>query len=120
GWDDPMSGGWTDAKLRRFSSRAGRLDHALLAGRLKGAKRYRRIAGYFRSSIFELVGEDLEGVEEIQIVCNGDLDPRDVQTAKALEIGLKEQLDQGTDALERLLKRDRYKRLYDLLSSGKV
>lgn len=115
-----MSGGWTDAKLRRFSSRAGRLDHALLAGRLKGAKRYRRIAGYFRSSIFELVGEDLEGVEEIQIVCNGDLDPRDVQTAKALEIGLKEQLDQGTDALERLLKRDRYKRLYDLLSSGKV
>ncbi|MEQ1490530.1 MAG: phospholipase D-like domain-containing anti-phage protein [Terricaulis sp.] len=111
-----MNDGWTDAKLRRFSSRAGRLDHALLSARLKGAKRYRRIAGYFRSSIFELVGEDLEDVEEIQIVCNGDLDPRDVQTAKALEVGLKEQLDQGTDALERLLKRG----LYNLLRSGKV
>lgn len=115
-----MSGEWTTAKLRRFSSRTGRLDHALLAERLKNAKRYRRIAGYFRSSIFELVGEDIEGVEEIRIVCNGDLDPRDVQTAKALEVGLREQLDQGVDALERLLKRDRYKRLYDLLRSGKV
>ena len=115
-----MKAGWTEARIRRFSSRVGRLDHALLAERLKGAKRYRRIAGYFRSSIFELVGEDLEGVEEIRIVCNGDLDPRDVQTAKALEVGLKEQLDEGVDALERLLKRDRYQRLYNLLKSGKV
>lgn len=113
-------GGWTDARIRRFSSRATRLDHALLRDRLKSAKRYRRIAGYFRSSIFELVGEDLESVENIEIVCNGDLDPRDVQTAKALEVALKEQLDEGTDPLERLLKRDRYKRLYALLKSGKV
>lgn len=116
-----MSGGeWSDAKVRRFSSRTGRLDHALLSERLASAKRYRRIAGYFRSSIFELVNENLAGVDEIRIVCNGDLDPRDVQTAKALEVGLKDQLDQGTDALERLLKRDRYRRLYDLLKSGKV
>jgi hypothetical protein len=88
--------------------------------RLKGAKTYRRIAGYFRSSIFELVGEELDSVERIEIVCNGDLDPRDLQTAKALEVGLKEQLDQGSDPLERLLKRDRYKRLYELLKSNKV
>jgi superfamily II DNA or RNA helicase len=111
---------WTDAKIRRFSSRTGRLDHALLSERLKGAKSYRRIAGYFRSSIFELVGEDLDGVDDIRIVCNGDLDPRDVQTAKALEVGLKEQLSEGVDPLERLLKRGRYRRLYDLLKSGRV
>jgi superfamily II DNA or RNA helicase len=43
-----------------------------------------------------------------------------VQTAKALEVGLKEQLDEDVDPLERLLKRDRYRRLYDLLKSGKV
>ncbi|SFV38699.1 phospholipase D-like domain-containing anti-phage protein [Hyphomicrobium facile] len=111
---------WTDAKIRRFSSRTGRLDHALLSERLKGAKSYRRIAGYFRSSIFELVGEDLEGVDDIRIVCNGDLDPRDVQTAKALEVGLKEQLSDGVDTLERLMKRERYRRLYNLLKSKKV
>ena len=112
--------GWSDARLRRFSSRGGRLDHALLRERLRSAKPYRRIAGYFRSSIFEIIGEDIEFVERIQIVCNGDLDPRDVETAKALTVALKEQLDEGTQALDRLLRRDRYARLYSLLKSGRV
>ena len=120
GPDDAQREGWSTARVRRFSSRSGRLDQALLSERLKGAKSYRRIAGYFRSSIFELVGEDLDGVERIEIVCNGDLDPRDIQVAKALEVGLKQQLDEDADPLERLLKRDRYKRLFELLKSGKV
>jgi hypothetical protein len=36
------------AEIHRFSSRCQRLDHAFLANRLKGAKSYKRIAGYFR------------------------------------------------------------------------
>ena len=51
------------SELRRFSSRRDRLDHAFLNEKLKGARSYRRIAGYFRSSIFELVGEEI--VEEV-------------------------------------------------------
>jgi hypothetical protein len=47
--------------LRRFSSRRDRLDHAYLSKRLSGARSYKRIAGYFRSSIFELVGEEVAG-----------------------------------------------------------
>ena len=43
--------------IQRFSSRRQRLDHAFLNEKLKGARSYKRIAGYFRSSIFELVGE---------------------------------------------------------------
>ena len=43
-----------DDMIRRFSSRSGRLSHVFLKDRLKGARTYRRIAGYFRSSIFEL------------------------------------------------------------------
>ena len=43
--------------INRFSSRRKRLDHAFLSERLKGASLYKRIAGYFRSSIFELVGK---------------------------------------------------------------
>ena len=39
--------------INRFSSRRQRLDHAFLATRLKDAKSYKRIAGYFRSSIFK-------------------------------------------------------------------
>jgi len=42
-------------EINRFSSRRQRLDHAFLSARLKDAQSYRRIAGYFRSSIFELV-----------------------------------------------------------------
>jgi len=47
------------SEIHRFSSRRQRLDHAFLSARLKDAKSYRRIAGYFRSSIFELVGEEI-------------------------------------------------------------
>jgi hypothetical protein len=48
--------------IRRFSSRRERLDHVFLAEKLKNAKSYDRIAGYFRSSIFELVaGIDFPG-----------------------------------------------------------
>ena len=50
------------AEMHRFSSRRQRLDHAFLANRLKGAKSYKRIAGYFRSSIFELVGEEIADI----------------------------------------------------------
>ena len=41
--------------IRRFSSRRQQLDHAFLNDKLKGAKSYRRIAGYFRRSIFDVV-----------------------------------------------------------------
>lgn len=39
--------------INRFSSRRQRLDQAFLSAKLQGAKSYKRIAGYFRSSIFE-------------------------------------------------------------------
>ena len=44
--------------VRRFSSRRQQLDHAFLSQKLAGAKSYQRIAGYFRSCIFELIGFD--------------------------------------------------------------
>ena len=66
--------------IERFSSRRQALG-TVLGGRLKGAKRYLRIAGYFRSSLLEVVGEALDTVDEIRVVCNGDLDPYDVKVA---------------------------------------
>ena len=66
------------SSIQRFSSRRERLDHAFLSKRLAGAKSYRRIAGYFRSSIFELVGEEIAGIPKVQIVCNSELDAADV------------------------------------------
>ena len=46
-------------EIHRFSSRRQRLDYAFLSTRLKNVRSYKRIAGYFRSSIFELVGEEI-------------------------------------------------------------
>src|SRR6476659_9732119 len=107
--------------IRRFSSRRERLDHAFLSTRLKGAKAYRRIAGYFRCSIFELVGEEIAGIPTVQIVCNSELDAADVAVSKhARETALKERWNEAPAEVEALLHRDRYRRLHDRLASGHV
>ena len=107
--------------LRRFSSRRQRLDHAFLNERLRGATAYRRIAGYFRSSIFELVGEEIAQIPKVQVVCNSELDAADVVIAKhARETALKERWNEAAPEVEALLHRDRYRRLHDLLKSGRV
>jgi superfamily II DNA or RNA helicase len=107
--------------INRFSSRCQRLDHAFLADRLRGAKSYQRIAGYFRSSIFELVGEEIATIPKVQIVCNSELDAADVAVSKHVrETALKERWNKVPSEVEALLYRDRYHRLHDLLTSGRV
>jgi superfamily II DNA or RNA helicase len=107
--------------IRRFSSLQGRLDHVFLADRLAGAKAYRRIAGYFRSSLLELVGEQIGEIPDVRIVCNSDLDPADINVSKAArEAALKERWNDVDLGKESVLYADRYKRLYELLASGRV
>ena len=107
--------------INRFSSRRQRLDHAFLSVRLKNAQSYRRIAGYFRSSIFELVGEEIAAIPKVQIVCNSELDAADVVVSKhARETALKERWNEVPSEVEALLHRDRYRRLHELLTSGRV
>jgi hypothetical protein len=90
--------------LRRFSSLRGRLDHAFLRDRLKVAKSYKRIAGYFRSSIFELVGEEIAGIAQVQIVCNSELDAADVAVSRQVRVtALKERWNQAVPEVEALL-----------------
>ena len=107
--------------LRRFSSRRQRLDHAFLNERLRNAKAYRRIAGYFRSSIFELVGEEIAQIPSVQVVCNSELDAADVLVARhARETALKERWNEAAPEVEALLHRERYRRLHELLTNGRV
>ncbi|RMG20709.1 MAG: DEAD/DEAH box helicase [Deltaproteobacteria bacterium] len=109
------------AGLRRFSSRRQRLDHAFLNEKLKGARAYRRIAGYFRSSIFELVGEEIAAIPKVQVVCNSELDAADIAVARhARETALKARWNEVNPEVEALLHRDRYRRLHELLASGRV
>lgn len=107
--------------IRRYSSRRQRLDHAFLNEKLKGARAYRRIAGYFRSSIFELVGEEIAGIPKVQVVCNSELDAADIAVARhAREAALKERWNEAVPEVEALLHRERYRRLFELLKSGRV
>lgn len=106
--------------LKRFSSRTERLDTEFLADSLKGATKYLRIAGYFRSSIFELVGEELSQIPEVKIICNSELDLADFQVATGRNIALKERWNAVDIEAESLLKKDRYERLNELLQLGNV
>ena len=106
--------------IRRFSSLHERLDKSFLAERLKGARSYRRIAGYFRSSIFELVGEEIAGIPDVRILCNSELDVHDINVAQeaSRNVALKEKWNQVPVEVEGLLHKHRYKALYDLLVAG--
>ena len=109
------------SEIRRYSSRRQRLDHAFLNQKLQGARAYRRIAGYFRSSIFELVGEEIAAIPTVQVVCNSELDAADVLISKhARETALKERWNEAPAEVEALLHRDRYRKLHELLTSGRV
>lgn len=112
--------------VERFSSRTLALGD-VLSQRLQGAKRYLRIAGYFRSSLLEVVGPALDTVEEIRVVCNGDLDPHDVKVARAAREGsaavartLVSSWQANEHGVDVLLARERYARLHALLSSGRM
>lgn len=109
------------AEMHRFSSRRQRLDYSFLAKRLKGAKSYKRIAGYFRSSIFELVGEEIADIPHVQIVCNSELDAAGVVVSKhARETAIKARWNEVPAEVEALLHQERYHRLHALLTSGRV
>jgi len=85
-------------------SRQQRLDQSFLVQRPDGAVAYDRIAGYYRSSLFEVAGEAIAKVNgAVRIVCNSDLDPQDLITAAATKVALHD--EQATHQLIDLHRR---------------
>ena len=97
--------------IRRFSSRTHRLDQTVLLEHLKGARSYKRIAGYFTSSLFEVAGELLDEIPEVKIVCNVDIHPDDLRVAKLREAKLIGRWNERALEAKALLNRERYRRL---------
>jgi len=108
--------------LQRYSSRRARLT-GFLPGLLEGATGYDRIAGYFNSSILEVAGESLETLAAgttVRVICNSELDPLDVATARAAQgamfrqwcAALPEDIPEGLCA--------RLGRLANFLQSGRL
>lgn len=107
--------------IHRHSSRRTRLDHAVLNQRLNGAASYDRIAGYFRSSLFEVAGEAVMGVTgKVRIICNSDLDPKDLETATAAQAALRRSWCEGRPEEAPPTALPRYRALFKALTSSKL
>jgi len=107
--------------LQRHSSRISRLDQSVLTQRLNGAVSYDRIAGYFRSSLFEVAGEALASVTgPVRIICNSDLDPQDLSTAAAAQAALRRSWCAGKPEDAPPAALPRYRALYAALTSKKL
>ena len=107
--------------VNRYSSRRQPLDASFLNARLEGAKRYDRIAGYFSSSILEVVGEALDSIHgNIRVVCNSVLSRTDVEIAKAAQAAMRREWCDSRPELLGDTAKPRFKRLYELLRSGKM
>ena len=107
--------------LQRHSSRRNRLDHAVLTQRLESAVSYDRIAGYFRSSLFEVAGEAITRVSgPVRIICNSDLDPQDLATAAAAQAALRRSWCSGKPEDAPSSAIPRYRALYEALTSKKM
>lgn len=107
--------------LQRHSSRRTRLDQSVLNQRLEGAVSYDRIAGYFRSSLFEVAGEALSKVAgPIRIICNSDIDPQDMATAAAAQAALRRSWCAGEPESAPPPALPRYQALYDALVTKRI
>lgn len=107
--------------LQRHSSRRTRLDQSVLNQRLAGAVSYDRIAGYFRSSLFEVAGEALAQVTgPIRIICNSDIDPQDMVTAAAAQAALRRSWCAGEPEAAPPPALPRYQALYDALLNKRM
>ena len=110
--------------ISRFSSHTQRLSHVFLKDRLQGAKTYDRIAGYFRSSIFDLIHEEINTIGRVRIVCNADLDPRDLTASelsqKARDQAQVERWHEHGNEIDSLLEQPRWLRLHQILTAGNV
>lgn len=109
--------------VRRHSSRRQQLDSSVLTERLQGASGYDRIAGYFRSSLLEVAGEAIGGVSgKVRVICNSDLEPADVATAKAAQQAIRQAWCASKPEMlaSTAAGRSRFAKLYDLLVSEKL
>ena len=107
--------------INRYSSRQQPLGRSFISDKLTDAKSYDRIAGFFRSSIFEVAGEALDSITgKVRVICNSELLPEDVITAKAAQQAMRRDWCAGEPEKLPEANHDRFKRLYEYLASGKM
>lgn len=107
--------------IKRFSSRREKLDSTFINERLVHAVSYDRIAGYFRSSMLELAGEQIDSMNgKVRVICNSDIDPKDVETAKMAQLALRKSWCDGNPEQMGELSKNRFLRLYQFIVNEKL
>ncbi len=107
--------------IKRFSSRREKLDTTFINKRLINAVSYDRIAGYFRSSMLEIAGEQIDTMNgKVRVICNSDIDPKDVETAKAAQQALRKSWCDCNPELLGELSKNRFLRLYQFIVNKKL
>ncbi|MFT6380894.1 MAG: superfamily II DNA or RNA helicase [Akkermansiaceae bacterium] len=103
------------------SRRSDFLGRSFLAERLRGARSYDRIAGYFSSSILEVAGEELESISgKIRIICNSELQAADVACARSAMLKMRQEWCRSKPEEKANLAGNRFARLAEFLTSGKL
>jgi hypothetical protein len=105
--------------MHRYSTRREQISETFLNEKLKNAKTYDRIAGYFSSSLLEVAGEAIEKVDKIRIICNANLEAADVDVAKANVLQQKAFRAEGLEQYS-AYGTARFVKLYNLLTNGKL
>lgn len=107
--------------LLRYSSRRNNLLEEFLNKNLKDAQNYDRLAGYFSSSVFEIAKEAIESVKgKIRVVCNSNVEKEDIEVAKIAKQKIIKEWKHSNLEEKTLLYQERFKKLYELLSTGKM
>ena len=71
---------------------------------------------WLRSSLFELVHEEIAAIDEVRVVCNSDLDPRDIGVAQHPAAGHGVEREVERKATRPIFSwAESYKRLHELL-----
>lgn len=105
--------------ITRFSTRSSNLKESFLLKHLRGARKYRRIAGYFTSSLFEITGEALDNIPDVKIVCNSEIQEKDMRVANRRDPKMVKRWREQSSELETLLNHERYQKLDDFLTNRK-
>ena len=101
--------------ITRYSSRSGKLKDTFLLRYLQGARSYKRIAGYFTSSLFEIAGEALDSIPDVRIVCNSELSEKDLRIAHRGNPMMVKKWRDLSNGYETLLNHERYQKLDNFL-----
>jgi hypothetical protein len=107
--------------LQRYSSRRQKLNQTFINERLQNAVSYDRIAGFFRSSMLEVAGEAVQQIRgKVRVVCNSEIDIRDVETAKAAQQAQRRSWCDAEPEQLGASAQPRFQQLYRLLATEKL